>query len=68
MSDIKSYIEQNKDRFLDELFDLLKIKSISADANYKDEVLKCADSVAEYLTKAGCDGVEICETPGYPVV
>jgi acetylornithine deacetylase/succinyl-diaminopimelate desuccinylase-like protein len=68
MDFIKPYIEQNKQRFIDELFDLLRIPSISADASYKDDVFKTADEVAKRLTEAGAEHVEICETPGYPVV
>ncbi|MCT4664041.1 MAG: dipeptidase [Flavobacteriales bacterium] len=65
---IKNYIEKNKDRFLQELVDLLKIPSISADSAYEKDVLLTADFVADSLKKAGADAVEICETPGYPVV
>jgi len=68
MDNIKSYVKENKDRFITELIDLLKIPSISADANYKEDVLKTADAVKISLEKAGCDKVEICKTPGYPVV
>ena len=65
---IKSYVASNKDQFIDELVDLLKIPSISADPAYKDDVIKTAEAVKKSLTKAGCDLVEICETPGYPIV
>ncbi|WP_179316014.1 dipeptidase [Winogradskyella undariae] len=68
MQTIQSYIEENKDRFLSELIDLLKIPSISADSAYKGDVLKTADVVKASLEKAGCDHVEICETEGYPIV
>ena len=68
MKDVKSYIEKHKDRFLNELVELLKIPSISADSNYKKDVLATAEAVRERLQEAGCDKVEICETPGYPVV
>lgn len=68
MADIKDYIAKNKDRFLTELVDLLKIPSISADSNYKDDMLKTAEAVKEKLLEAGCDSAEICETPGHPVV
>ncbi|MBU2927778.1 dipeptidase [Winogradskyella psychrotolerans] len=68
MQSIKSYIDDNKDRFLSELIDLLKIPSISADSAYKGDVLKTADAVKLSLEKAGCDHVEICETEGYPIV
>ena len=68
MKDIKPYINQHKDRFINELVELLKIPSISADAAYKNDVLKTADAIKIALEKAGCDNVEICETPGYPIV
>ncbi|ARN78876.1 peptidase dimerization domain protein [Nonlabens spongiae] len=64
----KPYVEQHKDRFIQELIDLLKIPSISADPAYKEDVILTADKVKEALEKAGCDKVEICETPGYPIV
>tara|TARA_B110000046_G_scaffold185490_1_gene227336 strand:+ start:11033 stop:12421 length:1389 start_codon:yes stop_codon:yes gene_type:complete len=68
MNTIKSYIKDNKERFLNELIELLKIPSISADSAYKKDVLLTADFVLESLKKAGCDNVEICETPGYPII
>ena len=68
MQGIKTYINNHKDRFLNELIELLKIPSISADSAYEKDVLKTADVVAEQLEKAGCDNVQICETKGYPIV
>lgn len=68
MNNIKSYLEENKQRFLDELIELLKIPSISADSAYKNEVIKTAEFVANSLSKAGCDAVEICKTEGHPIV
>lgn len=68
MQKIKQYIENNRERFLNELIDLLKIPSISADANYKSDVIRTANIVKQRLEEAGCDLVEICETPGYPIV
>ncbi|HSI69644.1 MAG TPA: dipeptidase [Gillisia sp.] len=68
MSDIKKYVEEHKDRFIQELVELLKIPSISADSAYKQDVLKTADAVKVRLEEAGCDHTEICETPGYPIV
>ncbi len=68
MSDQKKYIDKNKDKFLNELIELLKIPSISADSAYKGDVLKTADAVAASLKEAGVDNLEICETPGYPIV
>ncbi len=68
MSDIKNYIQEHKDRFINELVELLKIPSVSADSAYNQDVLSTANAVKESLEKAGCDHVEICETPGYPIV
>jgi acetylornithine deacetylase/succinyl-diaminopimelate desuccinylase-like protein len=62
------YLAQNKDRFLDELLEMLRIPSISADSKYKGDVAKCAEAVKESLLKAGCDKAEICTTPGHPIV
>jgi acetylornithine deacetylase/succinyl-diaminopimelate desuccinylase-like protein len=68
MQDSKLYVEENKQRFLNELIDLLKIPSVSADSAFKDNVLLTADEVAKRLKEAGCDTVEICPTDGYPIV
>jgi acetylornithine deacetylase/succinyl-diaminopimelate desuccinylase-like protein len=68
MEHIKNYINENKDRFINELIELLKIPSISADPTYKDDVLNCADAVAKAMKDAGADNVEICKTVGYPIV
>ena len=68
MEYIKNYIKENKDRFTDELIEILKIPSISADPKYKKDVLDCAEKVSESLKKAGADNVEICKTAGYPIV
>ena len=68
MQGIKPYINDHKDRFLNELIELLKIPSISADSAYKKDVLLTAEFVAGSLKKAGCDNVEICKTEGYPIV
>jgi len=68
MNTIKNYIQENKDRFINELIDLLKIPSISADQAYKKDILKTADAVKDALENAGCKIVEVCETPGNPIV
>lgn len=68
MQTVKEYIAQHKDRFINELINLLKIPSVSADPAYNQDVLNTADAIKESLEKAGCDKVEICETPGYPIV
>ncbi|MFL0092099.1 dipeptidase [Tenacibaculum maritimum] len=68
MQNVKQYIQNNKDRFINELINLLKIPSVSADPAYNQDVLNTADAIKESLEKAGCDKVELCETPGYPIV
>ena len=68
MQGIRPYINDHKNRFLDELLELLKIPSISADSAYKKDVLLTAEFVADSLKKAGCNNVEICKTEGYPIV
>ncbi len=68
MNTIQSYIKQHKERFINELIELLKIPSISANSEYKNHVLKTADTLKISLEKAGCDTVEICKTAGFPIV
>ncbi len=68
MQNTLNYIHENKQRFVDELFELLRIASISADPAYNQDVLDCADKVAEHLRNAGADNVEVCDTEGYPIV
>jgi acetylornithine deacetylase/succinyl-diaminopimelate desuccinylase-like protein len=68
MSPTKEYIKTNEKRFLDELLELLRIPSVSADSKYKPDVLKMADAVKAKLIAAGADKVELVQTPGYPVV
>ncbi len=68
MKNLDEYVEKNKDRFISELIELLKIPSVSADPAYKKDVLNTAEAVKKALKDAGCDSVEICETPGYPIV
>lgn len=65
---VNQYIEQNRDRFLSELFDLLRIPSISADPTHAGDVRRCAEAVADHLRKAGADNVVLEETAGYPIV
>lgn len=62
------YLEANKERFLNELLDLLRIPSVSADSKYAGDVKKTADFVAEKLKAAGADNVEVCPTAGHPIV
>ena len=68
MQEIKQYVEANRQRFLDELFELLRFPSVSADPKYKSDMLKTADYVAGKLKEAGADQVEVCQTAGYPIV
>ena len=65
---IKEYIEENKDRFLNELFDLLRIPSISADKDFSGDVNNAAEFIKTKMIAAGADHVEICQTAGYPIV
>jgi acetylornithine deacetylase/succinyl-diaminopimelate desuccinylase-like protein len=64
----KQYIATNKDRFLTELFDWLRIPSVSADSRHKGDVRKAAEFLKEKFQNAGVDSVEICETKGHPIV
>jgi acetylornithine deacetylase/succinyl-diaminopimelate desuccinylase-like protein len=65
---MNNYISENKDRFLDELLDMLRIPSVSADPKFKQDVMRTAEFVAERLKEAGADKVELCQTAGYPIV
>lgn len=68
MEAVQSYITQNKDRFLKELIEFLKIPSISADTKYKDDVQRAAKWLSDELTRIGMEGVEIIPTKGHPIV
>ncbi len=64
----KDYLEENKDRFLEELLDLLRIPSVSANSDHKEDMIACAESVKSAMLAAGCDQAEICPTKGHPIV
>lgn len=68
MQTIKEYVQSNQERFLEELFALLRFPSVSADPKYKEDVVKTANFVAEKLKEAGADNVEVCPTAGNPIV
>ena len=68
MDQLKPYLDNNKERFLNELLDLLRIPSISADVKYSADVNRAAEFVKAQLITAGADKVEICPTKGYPIV
>ena len=65
---INNYINENKDRFLDELFDLLRIESVSADPQFKDSVEEAANYLVDQFTKLNLDAVEKIKTAGHPIV
>lgn len=64
----KNYLEKNKDRFLNEMMDLLRIPSVSAKSEHKNDMLTCAEAVKKSLLAAGCDKAEVMATSGHPVV
>jgi len=68
MKELKKYLDTNQERFLNELLEILRIPSVSADPKYKDDVRRMADATAEHLRKVGVDNVEVLATPGHPVV
>ena len=68
MEQSQQYIQDKKDVFLNELIELLKIPSISADSNFKNDVRKAAEWVEKKLNAIGLDKVQLFETPGHPIV
>ena len=65
---MKQYIEQNKERFFEELFSILRIPSISAKAENKADMQRCAERIAELLREAGADEAGVYPSAGNPVV
>lgn len=68
MTPWKEYQEKHKERFLNELLELLRIPSVSAKGEHKEDMIKCADAVKARLLEAGADKVEIYQTEGHPIV
>jgi acetylornithine deacetylase/succinyl-diaminopimelate desuccinylase-like protein len=68
MKAIKDYVETNRERFLEELFELIRIPSISSLAEAKDDMSRAAENIKDALLKAGADHAEVKETTGWPVV
>ncbi len=68
MENLKSYIQSNSQRYLDELFGLIRIPSISSESEHKDDMVKTAQYIVDQLLKAGADKAEIMPTTGHPVV
>ena len=64
----KQYIEQNRDRFLEELFELLRIPSVSAQSSHKGDMVRAAEWLRDALLKAGADMAEVMPPEGNPVV
>lgn len=65
---MKDYIKANEERFLDELFSLIRIPSISSDPTHKDDMKRCAERLTELLIEAGADTAAVYPTAGHPVV
>lgn len=65
---IKKYIEENRDRFLEELFELLRIPSVSAQSSHREDMVRAAEWLKKALLKSGADRAEVMPTEGNPVV
>jgi acetylornithine deacetylase/succinyl-diaminopimelate desuccinylase-like protein len=68
MEEIQNYIKKNQERFLNELLELLRIPSISADPKYKDEVKRTGEMVSLRMKEAGLENVTIYPTDGHPII
>ncbi|HRD82648.1 MAG TPA: dipeptidase [Saprospiraceae bacterium] len=68
MQATQQYIQQNRERFLAELLDWLRIPSVSADPKFKGDVQRMAEAVADQLRATGAENVEVCPTAGHPIV
>lgn len=68
MEYMKEYIEKNKERFMSELFSLLRIPSVSSSSEHKNDMRRCAERLSELLLEAGADNAAVYETEGHPVV
>lgn len=66
--EVKKYIQENEERFLDELFSLIRIPSISAKSSHKDDILACAERWKELLLEAGAERAEVMPSAGNPLV
>lgn len=67
-NEAQQFIEDNKERFMDELFALLRIPSVSADSKFKGDVLKAAEFIKEKFDEAGADKAKVYPTAGHPIV
>lgn len=64
----RQYIDQHRDRFLDELYALIRIPSVSTSREHDKDTRRCAANVQEYLVRAGLDRAELYPTDGHPIV
>lgn len=67
MITINQYLEENKERFLIELFELIRIPSISSQSEHKQDMYRCAEKWVELMLSAGVDKAQVFETEGHPV-
>ena len=65
---MKQYIQNNQDRFFEELFSLLRIPSVSSKEVHRPDMFRCAEMLCELLLEAGADCAQVCPTEGHPVV
>ena len=65
---MKQYIQNNQDRFFEELFSLLRIPSVSSKEVHRPDMFRCAERLCELLLEAGADCAQVCPTEGHPVV
>lgn len=68
MEDIKKYIDSHRDRFIDELFGLMRIPSVSAKEEHKGDMYAAAEYIKARILEAGADKAEVMPTDGHPVV
>ena len=65
---MRAYIEKNRERFMEELFSLLRIPSISSSSEHKEDMYRCAGRLVGLLKEAGADEAAVYETAGHPLV
>ena len=68
MEEWKEYQEKNRERFLNEMMELLRIPSVSAKSEHKTDMIKCAEAVKRSFLNSGADKAEVMQTDGFPVV
>ncbi|MFR5871845.1 MAG: M20/M25/M40 family metallo-hydrolase [Alistipes sp.] len=68
MDKAKAYIDEHKERFVGELFELLRIPSVSAQSVHAPDVVRCAELLAGLLVRSGADRAEVMPTEGNPIV